>query len=198
MSELGIEYSQFCLYPYYITTFDKFLFNPTIMLHSLFSIKAVLFILIFHFSIVAKSQEGEPDAAKEAQNPLGNVISLPFQNNNDFGVGSYSKTNHEVNIKPIIPILVGKMGWLMKNRLIVPFPKSFADGSSVGAKNITGLGDISYTVWFAPPRRATLHGDLELRLFYLPQASQNWAKKNYLLDRQWFWFMPLQNLLGLR
>ena len=141
------------------------------MLHRLFSIKAVLFLLIFHFSIVAKSQEGEPDAAKEAQNPLGNVISLPFQNNNDFGVGSFSKTNHVVNIQPIIPFLVGKNGWLMMNRLIVPFPKSVADGSSEGAKNITGLGDISYTAWFAPPPKSNFTWGFGVTTI-LPTASK--------------------------
>ena len=99
------------------------------------------------------AQEGETDAAKEAQNPLGNVISLPFQNNNDFGVGTYGKTNHVVNIQPIIPFLIGNNGWLMMNRLIIPFPQSVADNSTESAKNITGLGDINYTAWFAPPSK---------------------------------------------
>ena len=37
-------------------------------------------------------KEEVKDVAKEAQNPLTNVISLPFQNYTDFGIGEYDKT----------------------------------------------------------------------------------------------------------
>ena len=117
------------------------------------------------------AQEEVQDAAKEAQNPLGNVISLPFQNNNDFGVGTYGKTNHVVNIQPIIPFLISKNGWLMMNRLIVPLPKSVADNSSENAKNIGGLGDISYTAWFAPPPKGSFTWGFGLTTI-LPTASK--------------------------
>ena len=120
---------------------------------------------------VLMAQEVEQDAAKEAQNPLGNVISLPFQNNNDFGVGAYGKTNHVVNIQPIIPFLIGKKGWLMMNRLIVPLPKSVADNSSENAQNIGGLGDISYTAWFAPPPKGSFTWGFGLTTI-LPTASK--------------------------
>ena len=36
----------------------------------------------------AEAQEsGGADVAKQAQNPLANIISLPFQSNTDFGLG---------------------------------------------------------------------------------------------------------------
>jgi hypothetical protein len=46
--------------------------------------------------------------AKEAQNPLANVISLPLQNNTDFGIGTYDKSANTLNIQPIIPVSLGK------------------------------------------------------------------------------------------
>ena len=61
---------------------------------SLFSRKIALFILMFLFSLVAKSQGEEVDPAKAAQNPLANVYSLPLQYNTDFGIGDYSKTSN--------------------------------------------------------------------------------------------------------
>ncbi len=106
-------------------------------------------VLIILLPISAICQE--EDAAKAAQNPLANVISLPFQNNSDFGIGMYNKTASVVNIQPILPVNLGKKGWLLINRFIIPLPKSSPDLSSEVAGNVTGLGDINYTAWFSPP-----------------------------------------------
>lgn len=110
------------------------------------------FILLLFLVIpsIVRAQEVE-DAAKAAQNPLANVISMPLQNNNDFGIGNYDKSAHVVNIQPILPVKLSKSGWLLINRIIIPIPKSVPDLSSEHAKNITGIGDISYTAWFSPP-----------------------------------------------
>jgi len=113
-------------------------------------IKISIAACLFLCATVAFSQEVE-DAAKAAQNPLANVISMPFQNNNDFGIGIYDKTSNVINIQPILPVSLSKSGWLLINRFIIPFPKSFPDLTSEDAKNSTGLGDINYTAWFAPP-----------------------------------------------
>jgi len=101
------------------------------------------------------AQETE-DVAKAAQNPLANVISMPLQNNNDFGIGDYDKSSHVVNIQPILPVKLSKSGWLLINRFIIPVPKSIPDQSTENAKNITGMGDISYTAWFSPPVKGKL------------------------------------------
>lgn len=112
----------------------------------------ISFIAILTLSInVAYSQEEVKDAAKEAQNPLANMISVPFQSNTDFGIGEFDKTGSVVNIQPILPVSLGEKGWLLINRFIIPLPKSTPDNFSEEAKNITGIGDITYTAWFSPP-----------------------------------------------
>ena len=90
----------------------------------------------------------EPDAAMAAQNPLANIISMPLQNNSNFGYGDYDKTGNTLNIQPILPFSLGKKGLTMINRFIVPFPATVPDLSSEDASSTTGLGDINYTVWF--------------------------------------------------
>ncbi len=122
-------------------------------------ISLLLGVLISSSLIYAQDQEEEveiKDAAKEAQNPLANVISLPFQNNTDFGIGEYDKTANVTNIQPILPVLIGKKGWLLINRFIIPFPKSIPDNSTDSASNITGIGDITYTAWFSPPGKGKI------------------------------------------
>lgn len=112
---------------------------------------SLLLISLLFINIVIAQEEEIKDVAKEAQNPLGNVISLPFQSNTDFGIGEYDKTGTVLNIQPIIPVLLGEKGWLLMNRFIIPLPKSIPNLESEDANNITGIGDISYTAWFSPP-----------------------------------------------
>lgn len=116
------------------------------------------FICIATQSIIAiqsYAQEEEPDAAKAAQNPLANVISVPFQNNTDFGIGADGQTGNTLNIQPILPGKVGKSDWLLINRFIVPLPKTVPDPSSESGGSITGIGDVMYTSWFAPPLKGS-------------------------------------------
>jgi len=115
------------------------------------------FLLSFSFSLLAQDINDEvEDAAKEAQNPLANIISMPLQNNMDFGIGDYNKTANVLYVQPVLPVQLSKSGWLLINRFIVPIPKTVPDLTSEAAKSSSGLGDINYTAWVSPP----LKGDL--------------------------------------
>lgn len=105
-------------------------------------------------SIISAQEEVDP--AKAAQNPLANVYSLPFQNNTYFGIGEYSKTSNVLNIQPVIPVVLGKSGWLLINRGIIPFPQTVPDIYNEHGSNTTGIGDINYTAWFSPPVKGKL------------------------------------------
>jgi hypothetical protein len=95
------------------------------------------------------------DLAAAAQNPVANMISLPFQNNTFFGVGPDDETANVLNIQPVIPVNVGN--WNLVNRTIAPLiylpdltnglenlPAGFGRGSEFG------LGDINHTVYASP------------------------------------------------
>ena len=66
-------------------------------------------------SVTAMADESE-DLAKESQNPIGNIISLPFENNFDFGVGPEDALVYKLNLKPVYPITFGKANLI--NRFI--------------------------------------------------------------------------------
>lgn len=119
-------------------------------------VRIVLILLACLFTFTAQGQDEEIDPAKQAQNPLANIISMPFQNNTNFGIGDYSKTSNVVNIQPILPMNLGKRGWLLLNRFIIPLPNTVPDISSEEASSTTGLGDINYTGWVAPPSKGKL------------------------------------------
>src|SRR4249920_2932226 len=59
------------------------------------------------------------ELAKLAQNPVGNLISLPFQNNTNLNFGPEKGTQNILNIQPVIPIEVDK-DWNIITRTIVP------------------------------------------------------------------------------
>jgi hypothetical protein len=89
----------------------------------------------------------EEELAKLTQNPVANLISVPFQNNFNFGIGEKNAMQWVLNIQPVIPISLNK-DWNLITRTIVPVinQQSPADGVS----SEFGLGDINPTVFLSP------------------------------------------------
>jgi hypothetical protein len=52
----------------------------------------------------AQAEMSAEELAKLAQNPVGNLISLPFQNNTNLNFGPEKGTQNILNIQPVIPI----------------------------------------------------------------------------------------------
>src|SRR5277367_5377311 len=46
--------------------------------------------------------------AKATQNPVASLISVPLQNNSNFGIGPYDRAQNVLNIQPVIPVGVSK------------------------------------------------------------------------------------------
>jgi hypothetical protein len=59
------------------------------------------------------------ELAKLAQNPIANLISVPFQNNTNFGYGPEDGTQNILNIQPVIPVTLNK-DWNIITRTILP------------------------------------------------------------------------------
>ena len=66
--------------------------------------------------------QGGPDDNKllsTFQNPVGNLVSVPFQNNINFPIGQYSRIQDVLNIQPVIPFHASD-DWLIISRWITP------------------------------------------------------------------------------
>jgi hypothetical protein len=64
---------------------------------------------------------------KAAQNPVASLISVPIQENWNFGVGPQDRTQNVLNVQPVIPVNVGQ-NWNLIIRWITPIvyqPYSF-------------------------------------------------------------------------
>jgi hypothetical protein len=87
--------------------------------------------------------------AKAAQNPVANMISVPLQNNSNFKIGPYDRTQNIFNIQPVIPIELNE-DWMLINRTITPLIYQPFVCQESGGK--FGLGDINHTTWLAPAK----------------------------------------------
>ena len=65
------------------------------------------------------SEQSQSDLAKATQNPLADLISVPFQTNVGFDVGPKGRTQTVTNIQPVIPINLNEE-WNLITRTIFP------------------------------------------------------------------------------
>ena len=91
--------------------------------------------------------QDEAELAKKLQNPVADLISVPMQNNWDFGIGPKDATNYLVNVEPVIPFSISD-DWNLITRTIVPFLNTEAPAE--GTHDHTGLGDITQSFFLSP------------------------------------------------
>lgn len=85
--------------------------------------------------------------AKAAQNPVANLISVPFQDNINFNVGPLEKTQNVLNIQPVIPVSLSPK-WNLITRTILPVisQPAFVEGED----RTNGIGDLQFTAFLSP------------------------------------------------
>lgn len=98
---------------------------------------------------VASAGEDEQTAAlaRAVQNPVASLISVPFQNNTNFGWGPDDDALNTLNIQPVIPVGMSS-DWNLILRTIVPITSQPA--ISPGGDRKTGLGDVTFTAFLSP------------------------------------------------
>ncbi len=111
-------------------------------------ITIALLILMLVIARVGHGQEkSDEDLAKATQNPLASMISLPFQNNTNFGIGPDDDTQNILNIQPVWPFSLSE-DWNFITRTIIPVISQ--PGVAPGESRTNGLGDVTFTGWVSP------------------------------------------------
>jgi hypothetical protein len=110
------------------------------------------FLLGIFCTTMAFSQEGKtaPSAeelAEKLSNPIASLISVPFQNNTDVGIGAYNGSRNTLNFQPVIPISLSP-SLNMITRVVLPIITQ-QDITAPGAKQI-GLSDAVVSAFFSP------------------------------------------------
>ena len=93
------------------------------------------------------------DLAKATQNPVASLISVPFQNNTNFGVGPYNRTQDVLNVQPVIPVRLSEQ-WMLISRTIQPIVWQPAPAANAGGQY--GFGDMNPTLFLSPAKPGKL------------------------------------------
>ena len=87
--------------------------------------------------------------AKQTQNPIANLISLPLQSNWDFGIGPADSMRYTLNVQPVIPFSLNEEYNLI-TRTIIPY--IYAEAPVRNRNDKSGLGDILQSFFFSPKK----------------------------------------------
>jgi hypothetical protein len=110
----------------------------------------------------------EKDLAKKVQNPVADLISVPFQNNTTYNMGPNDRAANTLNIQPVIPVHLSE-DVLLISRIIVPIVYQPTLTSPGGGTS--GVGDANPTFFLSPGRPGKLIWGVG-PVFLLPTATQ--------------------------
>lgn len=105
--------------------------------------------IVFFCSATAQDKPGASaqELADKLSNPVANMISVPIQNNLDYGIGTYNGSKYTINVQPVIPIQLNANINLI-TRYIIPI----IDQRDISGDNTSefGLSDATVSAWFSP------------------------------------------------
>ena len=95
----------------------------------------------------------DEELATAAQNPVADLISIPFQDIIGFGVGPQGSVANVLNIQPVVPFHL-TADWNLISRTILPIvtmPNSVVPPFT-GGGSTTGLGNVMATAFLSPSK----------------------------------------------
>jgi len=97
-----------------------------------------------------------------AQNPVASLISVPLQENFNFGVGPADRTQNVLNIQPVVPLSLSK-NWNLIVRWITPIvyqplPIPQDSGTPLQKTGVYGLGDMNPSFFLVPKKSKIIWG----------------------------------------
>ncbi|MES1205950.1 MAG: neuromedin U [Pseudomonadota bacterium] len=115
-----------------------------------------------------QDDKDEGDLAKKVQNPIADLISVPFQNDTSYNIGPNERASNTLNIQPVIPVHLSE-SVLLISRIIMPI--SYQPNLDSTGGGSSGLGDINPTFFFSPAKPGKLIWGVG-PAFVLPTATQ--------------------------
>ena len=121
--------------------------TPKLIAVALVTALALTTTALFAQDAATDEKAAAAELAKKLSNPVASLISVPIQNNWDFGIGSANAMRYTANIQPVIPFSVSE-DWNLITRTIVPV--IYAESPVAGGRDASGLGDIVQSFFLSP------------------------------------------------
>jgi len=99
----------------------------------------------------ATAEASDKDLAQKTQNPVSDLISVPFQNNMTYNSGDRERTQNVMNIQPVIPLDLSEDFTLITRTI---FPIVSEPSSIPGQDRQNGIGDTTFTAFLSPKEPA--------------------------------------------
>ncbi len=101
-------------------------------------------------------EDKDAELAKKLQNPVADLISVPFQNNWDFGIGPAHAMEYTLKFQPVIPVSISS-NYNVIIRTIVPVIHLDAVDNNplapaVARESHSGLGDTTQSFFLSPKK----------------------------------------------
>ena len=123
------------------------------------SIRTICEIIVMGFTIIAgvqptRAQESST-IAKQAQNPIARLISVPFENDFNPQTGIKKDDEYVLQMKPVVPFKLSN-DWNLITRTIIPVIQVPDLTSHISG--VTGIGDVSLSLFLSPAKATTSFG----------------------------------------